>query len=662
MRAILLSVALAIGLLTVAPANAQEIEGSTHIEDPADVHSTLPAAGFADIRAATVSWNLTGLQVDLEVEGPMSPSAAQYPLFTDYWLELTFRSERFRVATSHVNVLAPMDLGRPPQVWRSVDRQNWEPVQGESFALADLSWWAKWTALRTTNDAFPNPGESLELHSVRSYWDESSTSVHEGVDDPVVPISDEATFPEGTFIRVPGTISKIVASTPHPVRFSNGEATTFHWAVEVRNELPEPVDLAISSVAPAGIEPKHPAGLSLEPGETKAIQVYVPVPFGHQHGSELVVLVVLEGGGERAEYPLSVHYPATPQPAGHHPTLWLHGKVSNQNAGTSALGDGWMNAAREDPEATASLLLGLPATCPGEPNGSTAWWFPLKPDLRIGLDADVASQGLLRGTLEEQQARPAGRLYTSLELFEPATFRFHRDWNTPFEPDEWTASIEVPQALGPSSFPFEVPVLIRPELDRVEPSTQTNLALRIVMCTTTTDPGASLGTASTGGIAANAELHLPLFEFHDVVDLGPGTALLTTSEPNVRAAPGSLVTWNIDVVAPDGETVRLDIIGSSAEQARYEGPDSLSGTGAVTVGLQVPGDARTGDLLEFVLVAENPSDPTINGGIRLSVTVDPEAPRIQGTLDTEGRESPVNLEVLVAVLAAIFIARRRPPR
>ncbi len=665
MRRLLALAALCVLLSGLPAAQAQPgpAAESVAIEDPAgDTQSSAPA-GFVDLRRATVSWNETALSAAFELEGPMDPSPATYPFFADYWLEFAFGGERFRLAGMYANnPLSGIDSQgvflRPPQLWRQADG-GWARVEAPTAWPSPLSWSVQWSGIRTASEAFPNPGQTVELLSAGSHWDEDSSSVHESGPGKSS-ASDDATFPAGALVRVPGSLSPIVASTPHPVRFSNGEATTFHWPVDVHNGLASGVDLAVRAEAPANLVPSVPGAIHLAAGETKPVQVYVTVPFAHDHGSDVTIRLVLEGGGETVQYPLQIHYPEVPQPAGHHPTLFLHGRVSNEGAGTTQGGQGWMNALEDDPDSTASLLSGTPATCPGDSVASEAWWLPLKPALRIGLDADPARQGLLKGTFEETRVRAAGTLHASLELHDAATMG---DWNSaPFQPDAWTTSVDIPAATGAGTTPFEMPILIRPELDRVEPTTQQNLALRLVYCVAGSDAAGTSGALSIGGIRAGAFLQLPLYEFHDVLAIeGSQLVQMSVGTPGVRAAPGSTVPWEVRVTVPPGHRARTYAIGSAVGLVDFQGPDEVAGEATLGVALKVPSDARAGDLLEFIVVAEGTTDAAVSGGIRLSVTVDPDAPLVQGAA-SEGKESPLGPAAFAGLALALALAGRRARR
>ncbi len=593
----------------------------------------------------------------------MSPSAATFPFFADYWLEFVFGGERFRLAGTYANnPLSAMDAEgvflRPPQLWRQASGM-WRPVEAETEWTDTLAWSIAWSGIRTSSENFPNPGQLVELLSIGAHWDSSSAPAHES-DNGRVSARDEAIFPAGTLVRVPGATSLVVVSTPHPVRFSNGEATTFHWPIKVQNGLGSAVDLAIRVEAPSNLQPSAPGAIHLEAGETKPVQVYVTVPFAHQHGNDVMINVHFEGGGQHVSYPLQIHYPEIPQPAGHHPVLYFHGEVSNEGAGTTVGGEGWMNPKMDDPDGTATILTKTPTLCPDGAASSGAWWFPLRPNLRIGLDADPTKEGLFTGIMEEQRVRPPGVLYSSLELWDAAEMD---GWNEAFQPDQWTASIEFEGTTQSSLTPFEIPILIRPELDRVEPSTQKNLALRLVYCVDESVPTANAGIFSTGGIQAGASMELPLHEFHDVLAIqGAQLVKMATEKPGIRAPSGSFVTWSIDVDVPEQHRVKIYPIGSAVQQVEFRGPNEVVGTQVVEIGMQVPSDARTGDLLEFVMVAEGLTDPAVSGGIRLSVTVDQNAPAINGELSDEVKKSPLGIEALVGLLAMLAVAIRRVRR
>lgn len=196
--------------------------------------------------------------------------------------------------------------------------------------------------------------------------------------------------------------------SPAPFRASNGGEATYRYAVELHNtgNTSTAVTMNIQGL-PSGWTFARPNGtLTIEPGAQTLFNILIHTPSGHQHGGSDVFHLFVEDQSDDANWArieLGVHYLSVPQPAGHHPTLWLHTLTDGTVATAAAAFGGddgriWMNTLENDPGDEQIPVVGQEG--PGGFLGQTTRWsICMIPNLRLGLDMDLERTGSLAVTL-----------------------------------------------------------------------------------------------------------------------------------------------------------------------------------------------------------------------------------------------------------------------
>ncbi|MHB1261908.1 MAG: hypothetical protein ACYC2H_09365 [Thermoplasmatota archaeon] len=216
-----------------------------------------------------------------------------------------------------------------------------------------------------------------------------------------------------------------------PARASNGEANTFVFEVNATNLGPKQRFSLVAQGIPAGWKVDLPSGLiELPEASTVTVPVLVSTPFAHQHGSFQDFIVEMTGLDHPADVgrvQIGVRYVATPQPAGHHDTLYLHTLASEGDATFNTLfgtlfgfdpSQLYFNTLRPDEDANDAKLpvggwaAGYTATVP--PQQYYTWVIPLSPALQLGLDFDLTRTGTMNldvnTVLPMQGAQMDGRI------------------------------------------------------------------------------------------------------------------------------------------------------------------------------------------------------------------------------------------------------------
>ncbi|MEK6976022.1 MAG: hypothetical protein AABY18_06740 [Candidatus Thermoplasmatota archaeon] len=709
-----LALALVLPLLPLAPSALAQAPGATlaALDDPqGDSQGLAPtqAAGFVDLVRVEAEVLDGGLAFRATVADLSTDLASGLTWELDLWFE--YADEPFLLAI----VLHETTADLPPEV----DRILW----GDPYAilyrldqadspvdLADLAATMDvatrvanatipWGAIFTSAGTSPAPGEPVRVTAATSYW---NALVVGSPRQPVpfsitgVGASDEAVFPEGTFLTTAGSTGALSLSTAIPVRSSNGEATTFHWPVLVSNLVEQDLDLTFVLDA-GGVEGRVPPGLRLAAGANATVNVYVTVPFNHEHGTmRLFPFTARAGPGEETTLKLGVDYPTVPQPAGHHPELWLHGSVEQVQGQDFNPGTPWMNTLEDDERANTDLIMPREENCPLGPDIDTGvplvgpieppfdfgsyWSIALDPALAIGLDGRVGELASLDLELVGKAATPPGTLFGRLML---ASEDF--DGFGPFanHTDPFRASVAVPATPGPSSVALHLDLPMPPSLDLVAPSRTENLVLALMFCLDVPAPGglAPAVAASFAGIAAHgpyairtgAHLVLVVDEYHDVIPITPSSQglALTVDEAVRRAAPGATVLWRPTLSFPANGTgehaVRL--FGTGTPHANLLAPATVRGPNAaqLPVSFVVP-DVPAGQVFDLLLDVTHVNDPARSVGLRLTVVVDPAATRddaaqLASLPDASSQRSPpASLGIAVLALALLALRRRAQTR
>lgn len=657
-----------------------------------DTQGPAPAegAGFADLIHVDVTVARETLDVRFAVANLDTRAAA--PLGWEMWLAVEYRGSRLDavIRASFDSVVLPPE--QQDDLF-GTDRLTVYRMDGDAERLDDVPAYAD-AASRSFNATVPlglltdpsgfhpRPGEPLRILEAATFWSPIGLGtphnpfVTSGPGSMVQGATDSAAFEDGTTVSIPGAMGDLSLGTPLAIRYSNGEATTFHWAVEVANQGDRTLDVDLG-LETRGLEARMPPGVRLGPGENRTVAIYVTVPFRHDHGSSLrFPLVASAGTADRASLQLGVDYPTIPQPAGHHPDLYLHGRTYPVlDTAVRLSGDAWMNTAEQDERAEETLFSSGLLSCPG-PQGAVNggfgaglfWRFPLDPGLRIGLDGRVGEAGTLDLTFEGPM--PSAKLYARLvlEAVDAPQVEIFANATDPYRTEVVTAAGAGPTALA-------LPLPIPPELDLVPPGGKSNLALAVLLCPEPAPVGFALAAvhpfvalfrplvAITAGHAV-----LPLDEYHDAIPvLGAGDGLtLSVTDPVRRAAPGSTVLWRpaLDVAEGTGGPLAVRLFGNAAPHARLLAePRVIAQDTVLPVALTVP-DEPAGTILDLLLDVTDEADPARSAAVRLSVLVDPAATAddsdLAAGLAPQPKESPGPTAVaLGALLLLVAWPRRR---
>ncbi len=572
-----------------------------------------------------------------------------------YWIELEYRGERFdlgwdafgfRFEDEDENQLDAFLMHQDGEAWAEIYRIETDVDRQRSVFPAAIPL----EALVTRDGFTPGPGERVEVLAARAY----TNNLHKPWDPPIPDTDgigqggDDAEFPEGSWVDVAGDVSDGLAiGTVQPVRFSNGEATTYHWPVSVLSRG-GPMDAIIRVEADEEVSIHAPATIQL--GEAPIeFDVYATTPFAHAHGGGRELLVHVEGNGLSATLPLEIRYLTIPQPAGHHDTLYLHG----YDRGRGYNAEHWMNTLDEDKSGFRSFKMEGVGHCvdAGARYGALVTDYVLRPALRIGLDGHIADPATFQGTFETSAHHSDITLAFDLQLYDPLADRQG-------EIDLAGAHVATLPitAQGAARHTIDVEIPMRPELDRVPPG-QDNLRLRIAVCQTGT-PVETFGSATpivNEPILHEASLKLPLNEYRDIIPFEAGSGLNATLDISRRAAaPGTPVLWTIETEGA-GEPVEVRVFGVHADTIR---PIPAARLGEpIHVIMDVPDVAGPA---EAIIELSMPGDALANAAFRLVVDIDPDAgpgdAAAISALEPQTKGSP-GLPVLV-VLAGVLLARR----
>ena len=677
MRSVVLAL-LGLGLLAL-PVWAEGGPGQRiEAEDPAGdaTYQGVPM-DFVDLLAARVGLAVGNLTVELEVaDSAFVQQSIAVPAGTgwEYWVELRYRDDLFHL------VIDP-GLGsfpNPDDPGQFVDTTlvhtfRWE----ESSSL-----WTKtheatgtgignlWTgtfplaSLQASDGFVPGPGEPIRIIEAVAYFDEGAGSPHDfprgnaNIPQQMLLVQDRAAFPADAVLSVLGASEQtgLSLSTPRPVRFSNGEATTYHWPVAVSNLGSTQVEVVFESEAPAEVEVRLPGAARIEPGASAVVDVFATVPFTHEHGGERSIVIQALSGGKQTVLPLAIRYLAIAQPAGHHPNLFMHA----DNPGGGDAGLQWMDTVEvperfHDDRMALGTMTCYPDDVDVDGQATTGARFVLDPALLIGMDARVEEPARFKGTLDLASPSVGGRFVFDIVLYDSLS----ADSGMAVQNGNALPGIAV-VAGTTGQVPIEVEIPLSAELDDLPPGDGRNLALRMAFCSDSVAPPSA--PRLKDALLHGAFLQMPLNEYHDSIPLDAGSGPTLSTEQAARfAAPGSTMVWGIQV---DGaaSAYKLDLFGVSKSAARLDKGTIEAGQTA-TVQLDVPAEASDLDILEVIVSAHAEGDALASSAIRLTVQVDSTLPVETAQTDANAQESPQtpmgSLLAVLVVLAALRASRRR---
>lgn len=569
------------------------------------------------------------------------------------------------------------------------------------------------------NGATPFPGKALGAFVARS--SSISTSWLNNVDFgpaggqqvPPTAVMDEMPDTGVGMVDFPIQLGLVQAgnaqlSSDIPARASNGEANTFVFTVNATNLGPKQRFHLETQGVPASWQVDLPSDLLEVPGESSVtFPVLVSTPFGHQHGAFQGFTVTMTGAETPADVgriQLGIRYTATPQPAGHHDTLYLHtfmpeGDPTTTQLFTTLFGFDPANLyfntlppAEDENDAEVPVggsPIGFTQTVP--PQQRYTWIVPLSPALAMGLDFDLARQGVLKlgidTTLPMQGAQLSGRIVHTVPLDDRRCDRDLRRGDDDCSYDDYffgpgehaTAAL-----IGPSGTvdiganakgtPFELPIVATPAGDYLPFHPDATLAIQLNMTFLRADGwfGPKDLPKVTGG-----EMVLPLIEYHDPVDqvFSSLSSLMITvqGEQQRMVNPGKTAVYDLALMnhGTRDATYDLELSGSSLAWAQILGERRVSVPAGETrqlgIAVTAPAGAGDGEVADLVLAAIDAADPSARTLARLLTTVDTEAEhpddsaRVPGLQEQlSAKQSPgLPLAALLAALAVLGVALRR---
>ncbi|MFA5944863.1 MAG: FixG Ig-like domain-containing protein [Candidatus Thermoplasmatota archaeon] len=493
-----------------------------------------------------------------------------------------------------------------------------------------------------------------------------------------------------------------------PARASNGEASTFVFEVNATNLGPKQRFTLETLGVPATWQVDLPAGLiELAQESTVTFPVIVSTPFAHQHGSFqnfVVEMTGLDHSADVGRVQLGIRYMATPQPAGHHDTMYLHTLPSDGDATFNTLfatlfgfdpSQLYFNTLRPDEDANDAKLpvggialgsIGVP------PQQLYTWVIPLSPSLAMGLDFDLERTGRLNLALDTvlpmQGTTFSGRIVHTVpdgRRCDGNGIGNQRDCS--LDDRLFGAGIHVaaadlvggaPVDVAPNSKGNSIELAVAPtaEGDYFPFHPDATLALQVNVTFLRVDPffGPKDAPKISGG-----EMVLPLFEYHDPVDQvfsSLSSLMITVSGEQQRLVnPGKTALYDLSLMnhgATDA-TYDLEVSGSNLPWARILGDRRITVPAGETrplgIAIIAPAAAADGDVADLVLTAVDTSDPSARTLARLLTTVDTEAEHPDDTARVPGLDAQLSQKdspgaaplaaLAVLALAAIAVRRRR---
>lgn len=166
---------------------------------------------------------------------------------------------------------------------------------------------------------------------------------------------------------------------------SNGGAETHTYAITVHTPDAGAVELVAADVPQGWSVSFSPSTFTATAGGEQEATVTLTTGFAHEHGASPTFTVIAVQGDAGATKALGVHYYHTPQPAGHHNTLFLHGVYEDEPLVQSLGGPGFAYASTRDVDFDANLW--------GDSDGQQTTWDVAVGYLHIGIDVDLDRNG-----------------------------------------------------------------------------------------------------------------------------------------------------------------------------------------------------------------------------------------------------------------------------
>lgn len=451
-------------------------------------------------------------------------------------------------------------------------------------------------------------------------------------------VPDSGTEGPYTFIFGQSGNSPVQLSSPSPVRFSNGESTSVVFPVRLRNaNAGDDAFLFSTHQLPKDWHVRVPERVGVTAGAAVDVPFVVTVPFSHVHGATESFVLRAEGTRDSTvfgELTLGIYFPEIPQPAGHHPTLYLHSKPPpNPDAYQTTLGSNrvlWMNPLDDDPDPSAD---DGPAAQEGtdsetDPGSGVRrlyiWNYALNPGLRVGLDFDTGLRASFRTQLSAPVPAQDVRTRVSLWYCNPldqdglsaGAFgcphgSWHRIGNASAAPISLSTNAPVALAMDFAiNGSFDV-------LPRIEDA---NLRLEFTASIPFTGGGGTY-QAVLHDHPQGSELLLPLIDYHDPLDRtfeDIGNLRILSSDPSEKEAnPGRASVFVFDVNNGDSASARvsMQVDGLNNEWATWTIPTEFElgpgQTRKAVLEVRVPEDANEGERAELFAIAQDSENPAV---------------------------------------------------
>lgn len=459
---------------------------------------------------------------------------------------------------------------------------------------------------------------------------------------------DEMVGPAELLVELGGAVfSEFRLGTSTATRVSNGAETVYVYdlSVENLNSAAETVTLAAVKL-PNAWSVRFPADvLPLKGGEVRTVPVLVSVPFSHQHGSYESFSIEarrLDEDVVKAELELGVRFTQIPQPAGHHPRLWLHS--FNPSGANGDPGVAFMNAVSEDPLDSQYPVRSGRCAIDGQ-SLRHEWVVPLNPRLQIGLDFDATGNAKLVIPFQVELDVPDALLDVSL-MVGAAEVAFGESPIALVGGAVTTLSMDLPVEEVGDFIPF---------------FRQSSMELVVGLSQPSLVPVAAYCQVNAPVLAPGGELELPLFEYHDPIPVAASGSLVSDVVAP-RVAPGSRVAIEHSLIAPEqvGVDVELRVFGRGAEWVSISASALSLRAGEArnfTVLLDVPSSATNGQVIDVIVEATNGDFIAMH---RLSTVVDDSVASVVDVGFESAQESPFLAAMVLAVgLLALAVQRRR---
>ncbi len=482
----------------------------------------------------------------------------------------------------------------------------------------------------------------------------------------------------------------LFATTNEPVRWTNGEATTLAYHLSVANVGDKPID---ANVDVRGTDPTwtvaHSERIQVPAQDAVNFTILVSIPFVHQHGKLAMFTANFDDTrGNMASTDLGIYWPRIPQPAGHHDMIWFHGAELEPPTPPfdTVLSNivGWFNPA--DPAVDeADQSVPIPATFAGPPGigggqeGLARWVMRMSPELRMGLDFDMMRAATFTTNIDIPIPAVDPRLEVGLYYVQAVSTERFGNQGTSFRYYPIGNGTAYASGVVSGSTDFVTEFVIAEEYDEIAYAPDSNLAMIIDL------RGALVGVPTVEADATTytmdptaTTLQLPLFEYHDPVDL----SFVTSRSIELKAGaagqerevnPGRSVVYLFDLVYTGDFTDSFDlsITGTNANWAHIIGDRVVTlkagESRQLAIEVAAPSKAFAGDMADITLTATSKTNAAVQGGIRTltMVVTDRDIPdesndaRLLGDELTADEESPGVGLLLILALLGVAARRRR---